>query len=142
MAIIKAGYQTGSMTITISGLTTLANAASGVSSSIDNTSDLYLDVLPEVIITTASGAVATGVVDIYAKGSIDGVDFDDDANDKWLGSISLAAAGVQTRKKVVSVASGFSGSMPPFWQIRIRNSTGSALTDGSVSFRGFWAQVV
>ena len=142
MAVIKSGYQTGTTVLTLSGLTTLANGSSTTSATVDNTSDQYLDVLVETIATTASGAVATGIVEIYGKGSIDNTDFDDDANDKWLGSIILGAAGVQTRKRVVSISAGFGGAMPPFYQIRIRNSSGAALTDGSVSVRGILAQTV
>jgi hypothetical protein len=130
-------------TLTVTGLTTLANAASATSATVDNSTTNYLDVLLEVVVTTAaSGTLATGFVEIWAKGSIDNADFDDDANDKWIGSIGMGAAGAQTRKRILSVASGFSGTLPPYFQIRIRNASGGAFTAGTVSYVGVTAQSV
>lgn len=141
MAEIKFLYGTAT-TLTVTGLATLANATSATSATVTNTTTSQLDALAEVVVTTASGATATGIVEIWAKGSIDGTDFDDDSNDKWIGSIAMAAAGIQTRKRIVSVAAGFNGTMPPYWQIRIRNATGGAFTAGTVSYVGVTAQSV
>lgn len=142
MAEIKQLYS-GAQTLTVTGLATLANAASATSATVNNTTTNYLDVLVEVVVTTASsGTLATGVVEIWAKGSIDNTDFDDDSNDKWIGTISMAAAGAQTRKRIVSVAAGFSGTLPPYFQIRIRNAVGGAFTAGTVSYVGVTAQSV
>ena len=129
-------------TVTVSGLATLANATSATSDAIDNTSNLFLDALVEVVADTASGASASGYIEIYAKGSVDGVDYDDDNNDKWVGTINLVTGGVATRKRVVSVAASFGGSLPPFWKVRIRNVSGAALTAGTVQYRGVKAQSV
>ena len=126
--------------LTVTGLATLANATNATSSAIDNTTNLYVDLLIETVVTTASGATATGIVEIYAQGSIDGSDFDDAANDKWIGSISLSAAGVGTYKRIVSVASAFGGTLPPHVQIRFRNATGAALTAGTAAYRGVLLQ--
>jgi hypothetical protein len=144
MAEIKTLY--GSVqTLTITGLTSLANSSSATSPTVSNATTNYLDVLAEIQVTTLSGATATGYVEIWLKGSVDNTDFDDDVNDKWVGTISLAAAGVQTRKRVVSLAAGFNGSMPNYWQLRIRNMTGAALdaaTATTVGWQGLTAQTV
>jgi hypothetical protein len=139
MANITALY-TSATTLTVTGLTTLANGSSATSPIIDNTADLNLDALIEVEVATASGATATGYVEIYIKASVDGTDFDDDNNDKWAGTVNLVTAGVATRRRIISVASSFGGAMPPYWQIRIRNASGAAFTAGSVLYRGIKAQ--
>lgn len=141
MADLKTTY--GSTTsITVTGLSTLANATSATSAAIDNTSDLFLDALVELVVDTASGATATGYVEIYIKGSVDGTDYDDDNNDKWAGTLNLVTAGVATRKRVVSAAASFGGTLPPFWMVRIRNVSGAAFTAGTVQIRGVKAQAV
>ena len=129
-------------TITVTGLGTLANGSSATSAAIDNTSDLFLDALAEVVIDTGSGATAAGYIEIYVKGSIDGTDYDDDNNDKWCGTINLVTAGALTRKRIVSVASAFGGSMPAYWQVRIKNTSGAAFTNGTLQVRGVKAQAV
>ena len=139
MANITALYGS-STTVTVTGLATLANGSTVTSPTIDNTSDLNLDALVEIEVATASGATATGYVEIFIKASVNGTDFDDDNNDKWAGTVNLVTAGVATRRRMVSVASSFGGAMPPYWQIRIRNSTGGAFTAATVLYRGIKAQ--
>lgn len=141
MADIKIGYATTSA-LTVTGLATLANGTNATSATIDNTTNLFVDLLVEIVVTTAAGATATGIVEVYAKGSVDNSDFDDDANDKWLGTVALAAAGAGTYKRILSVAPVFGGSLPPFVQVRVRNATGAALTAGTAAYRGVFAQSV
>jgi hypothetical protein len=144
VAEIKTLYGSA-QTLTISGAATLANSSSVTSPAVDNTTTNYLDVLAEIQVTTGTGATLTGYVEIWLKGSIDNTDFDDDVNDKWVGTIAMAAAGAQTRKRVVSLAAGFNGSMPNYWQLRIRNVSGGALGSGTpitVSWVGLTAQTV
>lgn len=138
---LKTVYGT-TTTITTTGLATLANATSATSDAIDNTTDLFLDALVELVVDTGSGATATGYVEIYVKGSVDNTDYDDDSNDKWIGTLNLVTAGVATRKRVSSVAASFGGAMPPYWKVRIRNVSGAALTTGTVQVRGIKAQAV
>lgn len=135
MAELKLSYGT-TTALTVTGIGTLANAASATSATVDNTTNLFMDVLVELVFATAAGATVTGVVEIWAKGSIDNSDFDDDPNDRLAAVCVLAAAGVQTRKRIVSLAATFGGSIPPYWQIRIRNATGAAFTSASASYRG------
>jgi hypothetical protein len=138
---MKLAYGTAT-SLTVTGIGTLANATNATSSTVDNTTTLFIDVLLEVVFATASGAVATGTLEVWAKGSIDNSDFDDDSNDRLVAICVLAAAGVQTRKRVVGLAQAFGGTLPPYWQIRIRNSTGAALTSASVSYTGALMQSV
>jgi hypothetical protein len=139
MASIKPVYA-ASTTLTVTGLSTLDNGQSATSATVTNTD--YLDALIYTTITTGGAALATGVIEVYAVGSTDGVNFDTQANDKWIGTIALLAAGTQVANRVMSVAASFGGSMPPFWRIRFRNSTGIALAGATVSYRGVSAQTV
>lgn len=141
MASFKLQYGS-STSLTVTGVGTLANATSATSSTVDNTTDLFMDVLVEVVFATASGATATGTLEIWAKGSIDNTDFDDDSNDRLVAVCVLAAAGAQTRKRVASLTAAFGGAMPPYWQIRVRNTTGVPLTAGAASYRGALLQSV
>lgn len=122
--------------LTVSGLATLANATSATSATIDNSTAGYPEYRIEVTISTASGAVATGIVEVWAKASIDNTDFDDDTGDWFVGSVALAAAGVQTRIKTFGIASSFGGWTPPYIRLRLRNATGAALTAGTVVYIG------
>ena len=141
MAVINQIYGT-TTTLTVTGLGTLANGSSVISATVDNTTNLFLDVQVEVVFATAAGATATGTLEVWAKESIDNTDFDDDSNDTLIAVAVLAAAGVQTRKRIVHLASVFGGSIPPYWQLRIRNATGAALTSASVAYRGVYLQSV
>ncbi len=135
MADVKIAYQVSAQSLTVTGLTTLANGSSATSASVDNTASLFADVLLEIVFTTGTVS-ATGTVEVWAKGSIDSTDFDDDVNDRLVAQIGLSGTSSQTRKRVASIASAFGGTLPPFWQIRIRNATGAALTAGTVAYRG------
>ena len=137
--VLKYGATT---TLTVTGLGTLANGSSATSATVDNTTSLFIDVKVELVFATAAGAVSTGTVEIWAKESIDNTDFDDDSNDKLVAVCVLAAAGVQTRKRLVSLASVFGGTVPPYWQLRVRNATGAALTSASATYRGAVLQSV
>lgn len=138
---LKLLYDTAA-SLTVTGIGTLANATSATSSTVDNTTTLYVDALVELVFATASGATATGTVEVWGKGSIDNSDFDDDTNDRLIGVVALAAAGVQTRKRILQLAAAFGGTLPPYWQLRIRNATGAAFTSASVNYRGALLQSV
>jgi hypothetical protein len=98
---LKLQYGTATA-LTVTGIGTLTNGSSAISATVDNTTTLYLDVKVELVFATAAtGTVATGTVELWAKESIDNTDFDDDTNDKLVGVVALAAAGVQTRKRIL-----------------------------------------
>lgn len=139
MASIQPQYGTAA-TLTVTGLATLANGSTALSSLIANL--LYLDYVFTVSVTTGAGALATGIVECYAQGSADGSLFDDASNDKWIGSIALSAAGAQTRMRTMTIASAFGGTVPPQFQLRFKNSTGAALTASSVRYVGVNAKTV
>lgn len=132
---------TSSITIT---LASLANSSAAVSSTVDNTTDLFYDVLIELVVNHTAAPSATGYLDISIKGSIDNTDFDDDNNAKWVGSLVMTTTSTGTRKRVISVASAFSGAMPPYWQVRVLNVSGAALatTGSSMQYRGLKSQSV
>lgn len=139
MATITPLYST-TTALTVTGLATLASTSSAVSATIDNTAGLWTEIAVEVTITTGASAVANGYLEIRAKASIDNTDFDDNANDRWVGSIVLPVAAGQTLKKIVYVAAAFGGIAPPYVQIRVYNATGAALTAGAASYRGYKLQ--
>lgn len=65
-------YGTNNQTVTVT-LTTLATAAARASTAIDNTATLYEDVyLFFKMATNAAGTSATGYINVYGYGSVDG----------------------------------------------------------------------
>lgn len=141
MADLKIKYGT-TTSLTVTGASTLANSSSATSDAISNTTDLYIDYMFELQITTGSGAGSTGTLEIWGKGSIDGTDYDDDANDRWLGTLALPTSGAASYKKIFTFASAFGGSLPASIQVRLRNATGAALTACTVYYRGVMLQSV
>src|SRR5688500_12205370 len=140
MASFTLQYGTNT-SLTVTGLSSLGNNISATSATVDNTTTLFIDALIELTFTTGTVS-ATGTVEIWAKGSIDNTDFDDDLNDRLIGTVVLTGTTSQTRKRIAGLAAAFGGTLPPYWQVRIRNATGSALTAGAVSYRGATLQSV
>lgn len=128
MADFKTEYASSTASLDMTGAATLANGVSGNSAALVNTTNRYLDYFVSISVTTNASAIATGLVEIWAKGSVDGTNYEDDGNDRWIGTITMGAAGVQTRRKVVSLAAGFNGPMPPYVILRIKNASGGSFT--------------
>jgi hypothetical protein len=135
MATLKTSYGAAT-TITIT-LASLANNASVTSTAVTNATNLYTDVLVELIIVTAAGSAATGYAEVFVKGSIDNTDFPSDGADRKVATIATPTVST-TYKTVFNVAAAYGGSLPQFWQIRVRNATGAALssTGNSSSYSG------
>lgn len=141
MADIKLSY--GSTTsITASSLPTLGSTSTTTSSTVDNTTNLYVDALLEFVFTTATGVSSTGTVEVWGKASVDNSDFDDDVNDRLIGIVVMSGTGIQTRKRIFQLGHAFGGSLPPYWQIRVVNSAGAAFTAGTLNYRGILMQSV
>jgi hypothetical protein len=137
MAIIKEQFG-ASTAITI----TLASLGSGSwrqSVFVDNSSNLFLDVLVQVIITT--GGTAAGTVDVWAYASNDsGTTYSDGAvgtdsaftptanpNLVFLGSIQTPATTLLYTSRMFSLAQAFGGSVPQRWGLAVKNTNGGAL---------------
>lgn len=125
MASSKPTY--GSPTALTVTLNSLANGASATSSTVTNTTDRHSDATVEVIVASAaSGTSATGYVEVFVKGSIDGTDFASDTADRKIGTIGVVANST-TYKGVFPVAPALGGMLTPYWQVRVRNASGAAL---------------
>ncbi len=149
------GTANQSITITIDGLT---NNGQRQGVAIDNTTALLEDALVRVkIVAPASGTLATGVVNVYAYGTVNGgTDYCDSAsgadaaitltvppNMNLIGVINVVANGVTYPSKKFSVAKAFDGIMPDHWGIVIENKTGGTLGTGCTAiYQGFNGQIV
>ncbi len=149
-------YGTANQAITCT-MTSLASAAYRQSTVIDNSSNLFQDVLITVKAkANASGTSATGKVVVYAYGSSDGSSYDGSASGTdgsysipTGGSINLVVLGslnidanAKTDQQTFSLAAAFNGSVPTKWGIVILNSTGAALdaSVGSAWYQGVQTQ--
>ena len=142
MADIRQEYGTSTFAIGMTGTTTLANGTSGNSDTFSNTTDRYLDYHIMVTVSVNSSATLAGVVEIFVKGSVNNTVFEDDGNDRWIGTITMGAAGVQTRSKLVAVAAAFNGGVPAHMKLRLRNVTTGALTATSATALGISGETV
>jgi len=158
MADIKAKYgNSNGITIT---LTSLADAALRASQAVDNSVNLFLDALVQLIIYNTEGA-PTGEKNllVYAYGSADdGITYSGAAtgadavyggvagqmieNCKLLGIIHADADDESFESDVFSVASAFGGVLPKKWGIIVKNQVGVALADSgnSAFYQGIYAQ--
>ena len=142
MSDIQQDYGAAPFALGMSAAATIGNGVSGVSDELDNRTRKFLDYHIMVSVTTGGAATATGLVEIYARGSVDGTVYEEEGNDRWIGTITLAAAGAQTRARLVSLAAAFNGGVPPFTRLRLRNATGAALTNASATVIGISGEAV
>lgn len=129
------------------------------STAVDNTTDLYLDALVGGFITAgASGVAATGVIYIYAYGSLDGgATYSDGAtgtdgshtnnkNAPLLGAVALDANGERAEFGPFSVASAFGGFLPDSWGVIVENRSNATLngtgSNHEIHYRGVTLQSV
>jgi hypothetical protein len=158
MSTIKPLYGTSNQTITCSlapGGVGLANNGARASTAVDNTTNLFLDVLVQFKIKTgASGTTATGTVNVYAYGTANGgTNYSDGATGTDaaitltsppnagtpIGIINCVANATTYISQPMSVAAAFGGVLPDHWGIIIENKTGGAL-DTTEGNHGKWYQ--
>ncbi len=138
-------YGTNNQAITCT-FTSLASNGQRQSTAIDNTSNTFIDALVFVTVkTNASGTSATGYVNVYAYGSVDGgTNYSDGAtgsdgsitltappNMRLIGTVNCVANATTYKGGPFAVALAFGGVLPDHWGIVIENKT-SATLDASV----------
>lgn len=135
MANVKLAQQAAAA-VTVSGLSTLASGSYATSNLIDNTTNLYLDYLIELLVTTGTVSGNKQAV-IFAISSLDTTNFSDnaagdDANMAYLGSLQTPSNTTSYRSRGFSVAAAFGGTLPPQFKIVVKNDGGGTYTVGSV----------
>ncbi|KKL83382.1 hypothetical protein LCGC14_1975290 [marine sediment metagenome] len=156
MANIKQAFGT-STAITLT-LASLAQAAARECTAVDNTTNLFLDVLVHLNIKLQTGTPASDkAINIYVYGSEDGTDYTDNAtgtdaaitlrsptNLRLIGIINTPDGGLLTYKShPISIAAAFGGVMPRKWGIVIENKTNLAFSategDHTKEYSGIFA---
>lgn len=170
MADIKSKYGTEAQAISITLGTGLASTEARSSAVVDNTTDLFIDALVQVVIKTPSGtANANATCEVYAYGlvdytttptypeavvasdslaRIDGTDKEvvltSPTNLVRIGVVSTPISATYTYtypSNPMSVAAAFGGVLPAKWGIVVVNKTGVALADGgSAQYQGVYLQ--
>lgn len=139
-------------------LNSLANSATvgRQATVIDNSSNLYIDALLTLIVSTSSSSLGSpNIVSVYVSGSEDGTNFDQDTavmgasdagytidsptNLKQLRPINCSTSS-KVYNMVFSIASAFGGVMPRKWTIVVVNNTGQSLNSSgnSTSYSGIY----
>lgn len=153
----KYGASTQTITLTIASLT---NASMRQSAAIDNTTDLYMGGNVNFSLKAGTSPSATGRVDIWAAGSVDGTNYaggctgsdaaftGDTDNLIYVGSVALKTTTGVVGNAQFSLARIFGGvgNIPIKYAFVIQNNTGVTMdaTAGnhSVILQGNLAQVV
>lgn len=156
---IKSSYGSNNQAITLT-IDGLANNGARESTAVDNTTNLFLDALVQLVVDSPdSGCAATGVVNVYAYGTVDGgTTYTDGAtgsdagitltsppNARLIGVLNVVANTVLYKGGPWSVAAAFGGVLPAKWGVIIENKTGASLgtTDGAIAiYQGIYAQTV
>jgi hypothetical protein len=157
MATTKIAYAAAAqLTIT---LNSLANNSARQSAVLDNTSNLYTDILIGGGFKTASGSLGTGpVLNIWAAALTDGTNYggsngsntlgggdasftmpSNTGNLVLLGSVPINAAAATEYMEPRSLAAAFGGTVPSKVVIVVQNSTGLALDSsagGTIYYTG------
>lgn len=158
MASIKLVYGTET-TMTVTSLASLASSATAgwQSAVVDNTTDLYLDALVQVVLDFANTAPGgSQAAFIYAYGGLSTV-YSDPASGsqgtitvpdvqanptklRLIGTVPYNTADEVAESSPMSVAAGFGGLLPPKWGVVIVNHSGAALAASghTVSWRGLY----
>lgn len=147
MADLKLSYPAASdLTITLASLASDTNLLTGrESATIDNTANLYLDILISGKVTAGTSPTASRSIEVWAVGSWDGTNwpdvFDGTESAETITSADIKAsvcrfvaamATANTSDRTyhfgpVSLASAFGGTLPPKVVLFVTHSTGVAL---------------
>jgi hypothetical protein len=146
MADIKQKY--GTTTALTMTLNSLAGGATVTSSEVDNASDLFIDVMIELVIADIVEAGNQQVV-VFASSSVDGTNFasitaNNLQNLAFVGAVPMNDAG-PWRSRAFSLAAAFGGFVPPRWRLIALNdnsTTALAGSGNSVQYRGLLMQSV
>lgn len=155
---IKEKFGTSNQSITVT-LASLSDGSARESTAVDNSTNLYLDTLVQLVIKTgATGVSSTGFVAVYAYGTADGGTTYSDSATGTDAAITLTSPPNATRIGIcntvanattyecppMSVAVAFGGVLPEKWGIIIENKSGAALdsTEGNHKkfYQGVFAQ--
>jgi hypothetical protein len=159
-ADIKAKFGTNGQTITIT-VASLTNNSARQSTIVDNSTNVYLDALVQLKIkSAASSTSATGYINVYAIGTVDGgttytenagasdtgITLTSPTNAILIGRLNVVANATTYYSTPMSVAAAFGGVLPDHWGIIVENKTGGTLdsTGGNhtVKYQGVYAQTV
>ena len=150
-------------TMTVTNLHSLASSATAgwQSAVVDNTTNLYLDSLVQVVCDFANTAPANerGVY-VFAYGGIETGVYSNPASGsegtitlvsvvttpqalRQIGFLPYTTQDEVAESSPMSVAAGFGGVLPPFWGLVLINFSGAALAASlnTVKYRGVYANV-
>ena len=157
MATTKTAYSAATA-LTVTNLHSLASSATAgwQSSVVDNTTDLYLDAIVQVVLDFANtapanskgayvfayGGLESGVYSNPASGTQGSITLLDvtttPQNLRTLGFLPYTTADEVAEGSPLSVAAAFGGVLPPYWGLVIINHSGAALaaSGNTVKWRG------
>lgn len=138
---IKEKFGANGQTITIT-VASLANNSARQCTVIDNSTNVFLDALVQLKLKTAAASTsATGYVNVYAFGTVDGgttytenagatdaaITLTSPPNAVLIGRINCVANATTYYSSPMSVAAAFGGVLPEKWGIIVENKTGATL---------------
>ena len=148
MADIKLKYQSATQGLNVASFNSLAGGTYTASDAVDNQSDLFIDVMVEITVADMVEAGNKQLV-VYVIDSVDGTKYSDYQSTnpqgmRLLGVVPMNGTG-PWRSPFMSLASAFSGVVPPKWKVIVYNdnsSTALAGSGNSAQYRGVHYQSV
>jgi hypothetical protein len=141
---IKGKFGANSQALTIT-LASLGSTSARASTAIDNSSNVYEDILFFLKVKSGASSTSTsGVVNVYAVGSVDGgttygenatgsdagITLTSPPQPRLIGQVNVVANATTYYSELMSVAAAFGGRLPQYIVIIIENRTGGTL-DGT-----------
>lgn len=124
--------------LAVAGLPTLASGSYAMSATKSNTLNQPSDLMLELTLTAGAAVSGNKQAVVFAQASLDGTSFQTGANAAdeavmtRLGSLQLpTGGGMQTG--YFTVAAAYGGVLPPNTRFVVKNDSGAAFTDGSLS---------
>lgn len=163
MSDIKVKYGTNNQPVVINLVNLAASQLNNIMTSdyVDNTVNLFDDVLIGGKITAGNAPVSSGVIGIYAYGTVDGGTIYTAGASGIGGLLRISGCEVMTLKLVdlipvdtasgkayefgpVCLSSAFRGIIPARWGIAVHNDTGFNLyaTGHNINYQGIHLQIV
>lgn len=127
--------------LSATGIGSLADGGSVTTDALDVSQSGGFGLAVMASFTTGAGAVAGSAIRLFVKPSLDGTTYSTDENDLPIGAILLPSAGAQTVVKIFPIGPALSGRvLPAKIKIRVKQSTGAAITAGSLSYQAMFAK--
>ena len=128
---LKTGFA-NNQSVSIPTLVGLANGSTAVSTTIDNTTNLFINAEIQFKFKTTSPVSNIGTVTLILLRSLDGISFDDATDSHEV--LGLFIANSDNTTYIASATTSGNGAVASFWRLAVKNESGAALDSTASNF--------